>query len=130
MKKLAIALMGMLILLASCQNSKPPVVLDSQIHISVMVPEDTAADDAIFISGPFTGGDNFSVGNPKWKLTRSGLNCSILLNPEDFIGGKSLADGFWFYSASRGAELDADGNAVRRTLKGDKGEYVVARWTK
>lgn len=119
-----------LAIITSCQGSKPPVVSDSRISISVIIPETTPADDAIYISGPCTGGDNFSVGNPKWKLTRSGNSCSIGLDPDGFIGGKSLADGFWFYSESGGAELDADGNSVTRTLTGSSGEYVVARWSK
>lgn len=129
MKKLLYILTA-LVVIASCQGSKPPVVSDSRISISVIIPETTPAGDAIYLSGPCTGGDNFAVGNPRWKLSRSGSTCSILLDPDGFIGNKTLADGFWFYCESCGAELDADGNSVTRTLSGREGEFVVARWSK
>ena len=119
-----------LAMITSCQNSKPPVVLDSKINISVIIPDTTPADDVIYIAGPFTGGESFSVGNPAWKLQRSGVNCSIQLLPDTFIGNNTLADGFWFISEKHGAELDADGNEVVRTLVGTEGSYVVAKWSR
>ena len=129
MRKLLFALVALAVI-ASCQNSKPPVVTDSRIDISVIIPDTTPADDAIYIVGPFTGGEGFSVGNPAWKLERSGVNCSIKLAPDTFIGNYTLADGFWFVSEHQGAELDADGNAVVRTLVGKEGSYVVAKWSR
>lgn len=129
MRKYLLALMA-LAMITSCQNSKPPVVLDSKINISVIIPDTTPADDVIYIAGPFTGGESFSVGNPAWKLQRSGVNCSIQLLPDTFIGNNTLADGFWFISEKHGAELDADGNEVVRTLVGTEGSYVVAKWSR
>lgn len=129
MRKYLFALMA-LAMITSCQNSKPPVVLDSKINISVIIPDTTPADDVIYIAGPFTGGESFSVGNPSWKLQRSGVNCSIQLLPDTFIGNNTLADGFWFISEKHGAELDADGNEVVRTLVGTEGSYVVAKWSR
>lgn len=129
MRKFLSALVALAVI-TSCQNSKPPVVLDSKINISVIIPDTTPADDVIYIAGPFTGGESFSMGNPAWKLQRSGVNCSIQLLPDTFIGNNTLADGFWFISEKHGAELDADGNEVVRTLVGTEGSYVVAKWSR
>lgn len=130
MKKFLLALVAVAVLLPSCQNSKPSVVLDSQIKIDVIIPDTTPAEDAIYICGPCTGGEAYTIGNPAWKLTRSGVNCSIKLDPESFISNNTLADGFWFESEHQGRELDADGNEVTRTLTGKEGSYVVAKWSK
>ena len=129
MRKFLLALVALAVI-TSCQNSKPPVVLDSRIDISVLIPDTTPSGDAIYIAGPFTGGEGFSVGNPAWKLQRSGVNCNIKLSPDTFIGNKTLADGFWFVSEQQGAELDAEGKAVVRTLSGQEGNYVVAKWSR
>ena len=58
------------------------------------------------------------------------MNCNIKLSPDTFIGNKTLADGFWFVSEQQGAELDAEGKAVVRTLSGQEGNYVVAKWSR
>lgn len=129
MRKLLFVLMA-LAMITSCQGSKPPVVLDSRIDISVIIPDTTPADDAIYIVGPFTGGEAFTIGNPAWKLERSGVNCSIKLSPDTFIGNYTLEDGFHFVSATLGDELDAEGNEVNRVLGGKEGSYVVAKWSK
>ncbi len=129
MRKFLFALMAVA-MITSCQNSKPPVVLDSRIDISVIIPDTTPADDAIYIVGPFTGGEAFTIGNPAWRLERSGVNCSIKLSPDTFIGNYTLADGFHFVSATLGDELDAEGNEVNRVLGGKEGSYVVAKWSK
>jgi len=117
-----------LLLVPSCK--KESKASKDAISIKVIVPEETASSDAIYIAGPFTGGEGFSVGNPAWKLQRSGVNCSITLDPDTFIGNYTLADGFWFVSEQQGAELDADGKTVVRTLGGKEGSYVVAKWSR
>lgn len=129
MKRFILALAALtLLILPSCH--KEPKASKEAISIKVIVPEETASSDAIYIAGPFTGGEGFSVGNPAWKLQRSGVNCSITLEPDTFIGNYTLADGFWFVSEQQGAELDADGKAVMRTLSGKEGSYVVAKWSR
>ena len=133
MKKVLFSLAALCVLLTSCQNSKPPVVSDSRVQLTVTIPESTPADDIIYVAGPFTGGETFSVGNPQWKLTRSGSKCNILLDQESFIGGKTLADGFWFVSEQKGREVDASGKELTRTLTPEPGkeyQYVVAAWSK
>ena len=129
MKKLILALAAITLLLAPSCNKEPKASKDA-IKIKVIIPEETSSADAIYIAGPFTGGEGFSVGNPAWKLQRSGLNCSITLEPDTFIGNYTLADGFWFVSEECGAELDAEGNAVTRSLSGKEGSYVVAKWSR
>lgn len=130
MKRYLLALAALALLLPSCQNSKDPVVEDSRITIEVIIPDTTPAEDAIYICGPCTGGEAYTVGNPAWKLTRSGVNCTIMLDPETFISNNTLADGFWFESELQGRELDVDGNEVTRTLSSNKGSYVVAKWSR
>ena len=133
MKRLAIILSALCVLLTACQNSKPPVVIDGCYHITLMVPESTSADDAIYIAGPLTGGEAYSLGNPQWKFTRNGNTCALTLDPLYFIGGNTLADGFWFVSEKQGRELAADGSEVTRTLNAEPGknyQYVVASWSK
>lgn len=130
MKKLLLAIAAIAVLASSCQNSKPYDVLDSRIKIEVIIPESTPAEDAIYICGQFTGGEFFTVGNPAWKLDRSGQTCSILLEPETFIGNYTPADGFHFVSDMHGEELDAEGETVNRVLNGTEGSYVVAKWSK
>lgn len=131
MKRFAILLAALCVLLPSCKKDDEPKADKTQILIKVTIPENTQADDNIYIVGPLTGGDAFSVGNPQWKLTRSGSNCNILLEPEGFIGGKTLADGFWFASEKKGREVGADGKEVTRTLSAKTGkeyQFVVAAW--
>ena len=60
MRKFLLALVALAVI-TSCQNSKPPVVLDSRIDISVLIPDTTPSGDAIYIAGPFTGGGNCSA---------------------------------------------------------------------
>ncbi|MBO4434531.1 MAG: hypothetical protein J5769_03645 [Bacteroidales bacterium] len=130
MKKLLLAIVAVAVLLPSCQNSKPPVVLDSSIKIEVVIPDSTPAEDVIYICGPCTGGESFTIGNPAWKLNRTGVKCSISLDPEGFMGNYTLADGFHFVSDAHGEELDAEGEPVNRVLSGKEGSYVVAKWSK
>jgi len=133
MKKIVLAIAAaFILLLPSCNKENVEESGSGPVTISVAVPETTSASDAIYISGSMTGGDVFSVGNPIWKLTRSGQTCTIELDSENFIGGKTLADGFWFVSEAQGAEVDASGNKVIRTLDAKAGKtysYVVAGWS-
>lgn len=130
MKKVLLWLALVALLLCSCQNSLPYVPVDSRINIEVIIPDTTPAEDAIYICGQFTGGEAYTIGNPAWKLSRSGEKCSIILSPDSFIGNYTLADGFHFVSDLHGEELDADGEAVNRVLNGTEGSYVVAKWSK
>lgn len=133
MKRFAIIIAALCVLLPACQNSKPPVVQDTRVQITVTIPDDTPSGDAIYICGPLTGGDAFAVGNPQWKCARSGNKCTIALDQESFIGRKTLADGFWFISGQKGREVGADGKEVIRTLNanpGDSYEFIVAAWSK
>ena len=72
------------------------VTQDDQILIEAILPASTAADDAVYICGPFNGGDA-AIGNIDYLLQKSETvegKWGIYLNPNYFSDGKSLADGF------------------------------------
>lgn len=104
---------------------------DGPFTFQVTVPEDTDAKDVVYLVGPCTGGDEMTIGNPKWALKGDAVR-TIEVDPTNFIGGMTLDDGFWFESDRRGRELDADGKTVFRTLKPKAGktyEFTVEDWT-
>lgn len=110
--------------LVACNKDKKSGVEDGAVFpgdpdnilIEVTVPQNTASTDEVFLAGPVTGGQEDS---PAFKLKRSSKSGNVLaayLDPNDFIGGKTLADPFWFVSKALGVEVDANGNKVTHTL--------------
>ena len=96
--------------------------------VEVTLPDDTAQTDEVYIIGAFNGGQEYALGNPLWKLTGTALNRSIVLDPATFIGGKTLADGWWFQSPTRGMEVTSDGAAVVRNR--ELTSVTVEAWEK
>ena len=101
-------------LLGAC--SKDEIVFDSELPrfetrpgyqlIEAIVPQETTANDKIYIIGDFNGGMD-AVGDPRWQLEKApdtDVKWGIYLNPADFIDGKTLADGYTFYNAEQGIE--------------------------
>jgi len=142
LKTLAAALLLTLVpLFVSCNKDEDEKEsTGGTFTLKVSLPEDTTAGDAIYIVGEFNGGEDFAVGNPKWRLVWDAAakaedqpgpfpTATITLNPDEFVGGKTLADGFWFESGTRGKEvIDAP-----RTLSAKSGktyEFTVTAWTK
>ena len=131
MKKISYLLLLALPLLGlSCSKEKDKKDNESQepFTITVTLPEDTAETDAVYIIGEFNGNEEFALGNPKWELKGSATLRSILINPEDFIGNKTLDDGWWFQSPTRGQEMSKDGLVVIRSGKDVK--CTVEAWEK
>lgn len=85
--------------------------------LEVIVPYGTGINDQIYIYGDFNGGED-AIGNPEWLLQRgnpqSGVPAKfgIYLNPESFVNGKTLADGYTFYNIQSGPEFDIKGKPV------------------
>ncbi|WP_308765412.1 starch-binding protein [uncultured Bacteroides sp.] len=79
---------------------------EGQILLEVIMPQSTAADDEIFISGDFNGGDSLAMLNSKWQLIKaenSDIKWAIYINPSD-LNGYNLADGYHFVSKAEGTE--------------------------
>jgi hypothetical protein len=87
-----------------------------RILLEFIAPFGTTANEEVYIIGPFNGNtltpdEEGKYADPvlddAFKLTKaekSDVKWGIYLDPATFQGGKSLADGFRFYSKSQGNE--------------------------
>ena len=95
------------------------------ILIEFIAPTGTSVDDELFIFGAFNGLDETNATEHlKWKLEKaqnSDKKWGIYLFPDDFVGGKTLADGFSFVSKKAGGERDINGQPVTHTLDASVG---------
>lgn len=107
---------------------------DGQILLEVIVPSTTKADDVIYISGAFNGGDEVAAADVTWHLEKSTVNdkkWGICLDPSTFVNGKTLADGYRFVSVREGEERTAKNEAVNRTenpAPGTSTNIYVSHW--
>ena len=145
MKKInhILGLLAVLLLpfLAGC--SKEEIVFDSELPrfelrpgyqlLEVIVPQGTLASDKIYIIGEFNGGMD-AVGDPRWELQKApdtDVKWGVYLNPADFIDGKTLADGYTFYSVEQGEERSLENQPVKHTeapALGQRINVIVYRW--
>ncbi len=82
-----------------------------QILLEFIAPFGTTADEQIYIMGAFNG-DSAAIGREEFLLTKapaSDVKFGIYLNPNSFVDGKTLADGYRFYSATQGMEYTTAG---------------------
>lgn len=82
-----------------------------QILLEFIAPFGTTADEQICIAGAFNG-DSAAMGREEFLLTKapaSDVKFGICLNPNSFVDGKTLADGYRFYSATQGMEYTTAG---------------------
>lgn len=124
MKKNILWVLALLIpfvgLMSGCANNDD-IVFDHErqqfdtradsILLEFIAPFGTTAEEKIYIEGPFNG-DSAAIGQQKWQLTKapnSDKKWGIYLSPSTFVNGKTLADGFRFYSATQGMEYTNDG---------------------
>ncbi|MBD5192080.1 MAG: starch-binding protein [Bacteroidales bacterium] len=144
MKKINIFSIFFLLLLAVVTGcKKDEIIFDSELPrfelrpgyelLEVIVPQGTAANDKIYIIGEFNGGMD-AVGDPRWQLQKApdtDVKWGIYLNPADFIDGKTLADGYCFYSMEQGEERSLDNKEVVHTEAPGLGQRInvlVYRW--
>jgi hypothetical protein len=88
-----------------------------RILLEFIAPFGTTADEEIYITGAFNGEEE-AVGNPQYLLTKApnnNIKWGIYLDPSTFVGGKSLADGFRFYSKNQGKEFTTAGDEALHT---------------
>lgn len=110
-------------------------IKDNAILLEVIMPIGSVLTHEYYITGAFNGGEE-AIGNPEWKLENAPTNSmkwGIYLLPSMFQNGKTLADGFTFYSTERGKELSAFGEEVTHTLDvgvGTRTNVWVTRWEK
>lgn len=121
--------LGLLLIGVSCsKDSKEKETVDEVFTMTVTLPEDTAETDAVYIVGAFNGGEEFALGNPKWELKGTATVRSIEIVPDNFIGDKTLADGYQFQSPTRGVEVTSDGTVVVRNKK--ETSITIEAWEK
>ena len=113
-------------LMSSC-SSNEDIVFDHErqqfetradrILLEFIAPFGTTANEEIYITGAFNGEDE-AVGNPQYLLSKapnSNVKWGIYLDPSTFVGGKTLADGFRFYSKNQGKEFTTAGEEATHT---------------
>ena len=107
-------------LLTGCKSDKD-IVFDHErqqfetradrILLEYIVPFGTTPKEEIYIIGDFNGGEE-AIGNEAYLLTKaekSDAKWGVYLDPSTFIGSKTLADGFTFYSKTQGKEYTITG---------------------
>lgn len=134
-----------LLLFASAACSKEDIVFDHELPqfptkegaylLEVIMPQETAVDDEIYIVGPFNGGDTETVvKDMRWKLEKcadNNVKWGIYLYPSDFVQGTSLADGYTFYNVQQGLEKSLRDEDVLHTeapALGGRINVTVDRW--
>ena len=88
-----------------------------RILLEFIAPFGTTPTEEIYILGAFNGEEE-AVGKEEYKLMAAPTSTAkwgIYLDPSTFVSGKSLADGFYFYSVSQGKELDLNGELAHHT---------------
>lgn len=107
---------------------------EGMILLEVIVPSSTKADDVIYISGAFNGGDEVAAEDVRWHLEKSTTidkKWGIYLDPSTFVSGKTLADGYRFVSVREGEERTAKNEAVNRTenpAPGTRANVYLSYW--
>ena len=135
-------LAALLPLLGSC--SQEDIIFDHELPqfdtregyqlLEVIVPTSTTANDKLYIVGEFNGGLEAALADPRWQLEpaqNTDAKWGIYLNPADFVSGKTLADGYYFYSAEQREERTVQGAEVMHTEQpavGGRINVTVGRW--
>ena len=139
---LNLLLLAIVALFGGC--SKEEIVFESELPrfelrpgyqlLEVIMPWGTFADDEIYIVGDFNGGEEKAVGDPRWLLQKApdtDVKWGIYVNPDDCIGGYTLADGYTFYNVQQGIERTLDDKAVlhhEAPAPGERLNVMVYRW--
>ena len=107
----------------------------NMILLECIMPQASAQDEEIYIIGDFNGGEA-AIGNPDYLMTHSDVITSkwgVYLDPSRFQGGKTLADGFTFYSVQQGLERSPKNEDVLHKLNIGAGQWAnvyVDKWAK
>ena len=123
---LMLALLALVGLASSCSDTED-IIFDHErqqfetradrILLEFIAPFGTTADEEIYILGAFNG-DSTAIGQEQYLLTKapkSDVKWGIYLDPSTFVNGKTLSDGYRFYSATQGMEFTINGVAANHT---------------
>ena len=123
---LMVVLLAALSVMTSCSKDED-IIFDHErqqfetradrILLEFIAPFGTSVDEEIYIMGAFNG-DSASMGKEEWKLMKApgnDIKWGIYLDPATFVNGKTLADGFRFYSATQGTEFTVKGEMANHT---------------
>lgn len=100
---------------------------ENAVLIEAIVPMGTSSSDEIYITGPFAGDEMI----PLQKATESNAKWGVYILESDYHDGKTLADGFYFFSKKEGEERDLRGDSVMHYLTAQPGttnNVYVMRW--
>ncbi len=100
-----------------------------KILLEFIAPFGTTAAENIYIVGAFNGGDqeDADLEQEAYKLTKaanSDIKWGVYLDPSKFVNGKTLADGFYFYSTTQGREVDLNGVQANHTDNPGVGSFA------
>jgi len=105
-----------------------------QVLIEAILPTSTAADDEIYIAGPFAGDSAYVVGKTQYRLTHSDkipAKWGIYIDPSSYRNNKTLADGFYFVSIAQGIERSVKNADILHSIEAVPGErynVYADRW--
>ena len=103
----------------------------NMILVEGIMPQASTQDEEIYIIGAFNGGEA-AIGNPDYLMIHSEVITSkwgVYLDPSRFQGGKTLADGFTFYSVQQGIERGPKNEDVEHKLNIGVGTGPMSMWT-
>lgn len=139
-KAMLLVMMGSLLM--GCSNEE--IVFDHELPafetrdgkylLEVIMPQGTNPEDKIYIVGDFNGGLEKAKDNVIWELERSATNSvkwGIYVDPADFENGRTLADGYYFYSASQRNEVTPLNKEIVHTDTpplGGRANVYVSKW--
>lgn len=140
--RLLLALGVLPLLLGAC--SKDEIIFDHELPqfetrpglqlLEVIMPQGTSATDRLYIVGEFNGGLDAALADPRWQLEKASGNDAkwgIYLNPASFVDGKTLADGYYFYSREQREERTLANAEVLHTeapAVGGRLNVTAVRW--
>ena len=126
---LFLSLLALTGFMSSCESSED-IIFDHErqqfetradrILLEFIAPFGTTADEELYIIGAFNGADTEDavLTQEQYKLTKapnSNEKWGIYLDPSTFVNGKTLADGFHFYSVTQGVEYTVNGEVANHT---------------
>ena len=132
---LVLALLALTGFVSSCSDNED-IIFDHErqqfetradrILLEFISPFGTTVDEEIYIVGAFNG-DSAAIGQEQYLLTKAANNdvkFGIYLDPNSFVNGKTLADGYRFYSVTQGMEYNNNGELALHTENPAVGSFT------
>jgi len=97
------------------------------ILLEVVVPSSTSAGDELYVVGDFND-NKVSADFMLMKHDETNIKYGVYLYPEDFLNGKTLADGFRFYNSKQGYEKANELHVIENAQLGERYIISFGRW--